>query len=99
MNQRLLQYARVPLELNGKAGEEVFILTDSAVDPRVGEALAQAARELGMEPSLMVIPPRKAAGHEPPRSASEAMKGADLIICATSTPMTHTDAVRAALGL
>ncbi|MBI2304235.1 MAG: aminopeptidase [Chloroflexi bacterium] len=92
-----MKYAHIPLALNGKAGEEVMILTDSRTDPLIGQALAAAAFEMGMEPTLMTIVARAAHGHEPPKGAAEAMKGVFLLICATSTAMTHTDAVRGAL--
>lgn len=95
---RLVKYARVPLELNGRAGEEVLILTDTATEPAIARALAQAAAALHLEPSVLIITPRLLHGHEPSRAAAEAMKGADLILCATSTAMSHTAAIRAALA-
>lgn len=93
----LMRYARVPIELNGKPGEEVLLLADTDTDPLVYEALAAAAYEMGMEPNVMIMVARPVHGNEPTKTVARAMLGTDLLICVNSTAMTHTDAVRRAL--
>lgn len=94
---QLIRSARVPLVLNADGVREVAIVTDTAVETPVIEALAAAALALGMQPTIVMFTPRAAHGHEPPQVAAAALRGADLILAACSTAMTHTEAVRAAL--
>lgn len=95
----LMKYARVPLELNGKPKDEVLILVDTNTESLVSESLAAAAFEMGMEPNVITMIARPVHGNEPTKVVAEAMKACDLLICANSTAMTHTDAVRSALKL
>ncbi len=97
-SMELIRYASIPLELNGKAGDEVMILADSRTEPGVYESFAAAAFGMGMSPNVVLMVARAAHGHEPTRVAAKAMLETDLLLSVASTAMTHTDAVRAALG-
>ena len=48
IRMELNRYARIPLELNGKPGDEVMILADSRTEPDVYESFAAAAFGMGM---------------------------------------------------
>ncbi len=94
----VMRYARIPIDLNVRKGDEVLLLTDTDVEPLVYQSLAAAAYEVGAEAIISIITPRAMHGHEPPKPIAEAMKEADVLICAASTAMTHTEAVRAAMS-
>lgn len=97
ISMELNRYSRIPLELNGKAGDEVMILADSRTEPGVYESFAAAAFGMGMAPNVVLIVARSAHGHPPTQVAAQAMLGANLLLSVGSTAMTHTEAVRAAL--
>ena len=67
-----------------KAGESVLVITDDKKLP-IGNALYQAAKELGAEALLMTMEPRKVSGEEPPAVVAAAMLAADVIVCPMST--------------
>lgn len=81
--------------LGVKKHETVLIVTDA---PRrnIGLALYDVCRDLAAETLLMEMQPRRVNGAEPPPAITEAMKSVDVVICPTSTSLTHTDARRAA---
>jgi len=93
----VIKYAKVPVELNVRQGENVVVVSDTDTEPLVYESVAAAAFEIGAEVTVVIMTPRLMHGHEPPRPVAEAMKGADVLICAASRSLTHTDAVRNAL--
>ena len=72
-----------------KAGENVLILTDDA-KLNIGNALYEAAKELGADAMLLTMKPRKVSGEEPPAAVAAAMKAADVVLCPMSTSVTHT---------
>lgn len=74
-----------------KKDETVLILTD---DKRItiGKSLYNEAKQFAKEAVLMVMEPRSVSGEEPPKAVAEAMKNFDVIICPTSTSITHTNA-------
>lgn len=74
-----------------KENETVLILTDDK-KIEIGNQLYEEAKELAKEAVLMVMKPRKVSGEEPPKEVAEAMKKFDVIICPTSTSITHTNA-------
>lgn len=91
--------------MNGKSGyrivvedcmavnkdETVLILTDDN-KIEIGNSLYEEAKNLSKEAVLMVMKPRKVSGEEPPEVVAAAMKSFDVIICPTSTSITHTNA-------
>ena len=70
-----------------KTGEEVLIITDDS-RKEIGEAIYEAAGNLGCEKLLMVMKEREVSGQEPPK----AMKAADVVIVPTAQSLTHTNA-------
>ena len=81
--------------LGVKKHETVLIVTD-APRRKIGLALYEVCRDLAAETLLMEMQPRRVNGEEPPPAITEAMKSVDVVICPTSTSLTHTDARRAA---
>lgn len=84
---------RIVLEdcLDVKEKETVLIVTDDN-KLAIGESLYDEAKAMGAEAMLMVMKPRKVSGEEPPLAIAEAMKTADVIICPTTSSLTHTNA-------
>ena len=84
---------RIVLEdcLAVKEDETVLILTDDN-KINIGESLYSEAKKLAKEAVLMVMKPRSVSGEEPPEVVAEAMKKFDVILCPTSTSITHTNA-------
>ncbi|WP_070041019.1 aminopeptidase [Robinsoniella peoriensis] len=77
--------------LDAKPEETVLVVTD---DSRflIGQAIYEAANELGCESLLLRMKERNVSGEEPPKAVSEAMKWADIVICPTAKSLTHTNA-------
>ncbi len=84
---------RIVLEdcLDVKEKETVLIVTDDN-KLAIGESLYDETKAMGAEAMLMVMKPRKVSGEEPPLAIAEAMKTADVIICPTTSSLTHTNA-------
>jgi len=93
----LIKYAKIPIELNKKGVREVAILTDTGREFEVAEALAAAAFEIGIEPTIMIMPARPVHGMEPTVIMSNGVLGSQMMMFATSTGMAHTECVRTAL--
>lgn len=74
-----------------KKGEEVLIVTDDT-RKEIGEALYEAAGNLGCERLLIVMNERELSGQEPPKAVAAAMKSADVVIAPTAQSLTHTNA-------
>ena len=74
-----------------KKGEEVLIVTDNT-RKEIGEALYEAAGNLGCERLLTVMNERELSGQEPPKAVAAAMKSADVVIAPTAQSLTHTNA-------
>lgn len=74
-----------------KAGEELLVVTDDSRTD-IGQAIYEAARELGCEAILLTMKEREVSGQEPPRIVADAMKSADVVICPTAKSLTHTNA-------
>lgn len=82
---------RTPLELNGKSGDRVLIITDTSMEQRLWEGLCEAATSLGMEPMVAVMKPRATHATNPPRPiiAAALDPEVDLCIYLTSTALAH----------
>jgi len=78
-------------------GEDVLIVTDFE-KVKIAEALASVAYERGADVMIAIMVPRKGHGQEPPDPIAEAMKKADVIFTPVSCSITHTQAVKGALG-
>lgn len=70
-----------------KTGEEVLIITDDS-RKEIGEAIYEAAGNLGCEKLLMVMKEREVSGQEPPKAIAAAMKAADVVIVPTAQSLT-----------
>jgi 2,5-dihydroxypyridine 5,6-dioxygenase len=82
---------RTPLMLNAKAGARILIITDTAMDPLLWQALAAAAATLDMEPSVAIMQPREHHAMDPTSPICRAAldPAVDLCIYLTSTAMAH----------
>ena len=74
-----------------KPGEVILVITDDS-RKEIGEAIYEAAGNLGCEKILMVMKEREVSGQEPPKVIAEAMKAADVVIAPTAQSLTHTNA-------
>lgn len=75
--------------------ERVLIVAD-VHRRRIGQALYQVCQDLAREVLYLEMLPRQVNGEEPPAAVQEAMKSVDVVICPTTTSLTHTEARRAA---
>jgi leucyl aminopeptidase (aminopeptidase T) len=87
-----LEYLRRPLVTNIKSGMQILIVTDTAHDPRVWQAIMSTCSELGAEPTLALFDPRPADYFDPPKAVCEAMTKSDINILLASTGMLHSHA-------
>ncbi|MBW2305471.1 MAG: aminopeptidase [Deltaproteobacteria bacterium] len=96
----LMRGAKRIVEYNAgvKPGEKVLIITDFSEQIPHAQALAGAVWQAGAEPIISIIVPRKTPGQEPPELVAESMKKADVILLPLSISITHTPALKAALG-
>ena len=82
---------RTPLELNGKPGDKIFVITDTRMDPVLWQGLLKAANDLQMEPAIGIMNPLVTHSSNPVSSIHRAALDPelDLIIYLTSTAMAH----------
>ena len=82
---------RKPLELNSKAGDKILIITDTGMEPVLWQGLAAAAREMGIEPVVAIMPPREAPSTDPVSAIRRAALDPEIDLCVylTSTAMAH----------
>jgi len=74
-----------------KPGENVLVLTDPRVSRRIPASLAEATYLSGGIPSLLVMPPSLYPGAPLPFPAEQAVRGAELVIMATSKSVAHAE--------
>jgi 2,5-dihydroxypyridine 5,6-dioxygenase len=91
--------ARKLLQVCGQAreGEEVLVVCDPHTRG-LAEIIAEAGAELGVVPLILQMPIRARDGQEPPDSVAAAMAKANLILTPVQRSITHTHAVRNAVG-
>ena len=87
-----LEYIRRPLVTNITKGMKVLVVTDTAHDPRVWQAIMSVLSELGADAVLALFDPRPADYYDPPQAVCEAMKTVDVNILLASTGMLHSHA-------
>jgi hypothetical protein len=81
----MVRNARTIFEMNCTPGDNVVIITDSAMDPNVWQSIAAASNEHGCETTVMMMAdPREYHGTKPPLSVLEASKHAKICISNTS---------------
>jgi leucyl aminopeptidase (aminopeptidase T) len=78
-----------------RAGEVVAVVTDDVVRT-VGEALAREAGELGADPVLAIMAPRRVSGEEPPEPVAALMRESAVLLLPTNASLSHTRARKAA---
>ena len=96
-NDNLKDAARRTLSdcMGVRAGEVVTVVTDDVVRA-VGEALAREAAELGADPILNIMKPRRVSGEEPPEPVAALMRESRVLLLATKASLSHTRARKAA---
>lgn len=92
-----LEYLRRPLVANIRPGMKVLLVTDTAHDPRVWQAIMSILSELGADATLAMFDPRPADYYDPPAAVVQAMKTVDVNILLASTGMLHSPANGAAM--
>ncbi len=87
----IMRTIRIPLELNAKTGDKILIITDTRMDPVLWQSMAAAAGEMGMEPTIVIMTPRRAHGYDPTSPILHAVRDPDLDLCVymTSTALAH----------
>ncbi|MCF8475455.1 MAG: hypothetical protein K9G60_00355 [Pseudolabrys sp.] len=94
-----LEYLRRPLIANITKGMKVLVVTDTAHDPRVWQAVMSILSECGADATLALFDPRPADYYDPPQAVCEAMKKVDVNILMASTGMLHSHANSAAMDV
>ncbi|APZ50793.1 aminopeptidase [Salipiger abyssi] len=94
----LVEVLKTPLRLNAKAGDRIYIITDTAMEEPVWRGLHDAALALEMQPTVALMQPRATHSTDPESAVrSGAMDASnDLVVYLTSTAMAHapiTDAL------
>lgn len=84
--QRLLE------ENLGATPNETLVVVTDGPKRDIGRALFEAGRALELEAGLLEMRPRERSGVEPPEYVVSAMETADIVVCPTSTSLTHTRA-------
>lgn len=75
--------------MGAKLGECMLVIMDEGTR-RVGSALFDAGRALGLEAMAVEMLPRTRNGEEPPKAIAEIMKHVDLLLAPTSKSLSHT---------
>jgi len=78
--------------LNASPGEAFLLVTDTSVPGELADALFEAARGAGTDPTHVRIATRSRSGEEPPPLVEAAMVGADVCLCIASRSLYHTKA-------
>jgi leucyl aminopeptidase (aminopeptidase T) len=81
--------------LSVREGEEVLVIADPGRE-RLGHALLDAARALGADGALTILPPDPRRGFEPPRSVAAAFSACDVFLAPCEPSLSHTVARKAA---
>ncbi len=82
---------------NIKKGENVLIITDNGISPKIAEALAIASTAAGGNVSVIITSPGKNPGEEPNKIIAAAMSEADMIFSPTTRTVYHSNATKVAL--
>jgi leucyl aminopeptidase (aminopeptidase T) len=84
--------------LQVKRGETVLIISDTDRPRTITQALAYSAVSAGGEPIIIIMEPQKIGGQEPPAPVAAAMASVQVVINQSTYSLTHTAAVREAMG-
>ena len=67
-----MEYLRKPLVRNVKAGDRALVVTDTAHDPRVWQAVMSILQEIGADVTVALFERRPADYYDPPAAVCEA---------------------------
>ncbi|PTM43412.1 aminopeptidase [Bosea sp. 124] len=84
-----MEHLRRPLVRNIKSGDKVLVLSDTAHDPRVWQAVMSILQEIGADTTVTLFERRPADYYDPPAAVCEAMMKSDANILIASTGMLH----------
>src|SRR5690606_33944563 len=76
-------------------GEQALVVSDTATDPSLAEALARALREVGAETSVITTDQAKTDSGEPSPAVAAAMLASDVVFTLVQVSITHTEATKA----
>ncbi len=93
-----LKYLRRPFESNVSAGQKVLVVTDTAQDARVWQAVSTILADLGADATIALFEPRPADYYDPPAGVASAMLHSDVNVLLASTAMLHSPASMAAMA-
>lgn len=88
----LIQNAKTPYKLNYEDGDEVSIISDTQMDPKIWSVMAKAAHAMGIEPTIALMPARDAPQAEPTDAVKQVMLESDLSVLVPSQALVHSDA-------
>lgn len=91
-NAELIENAKKPFELNVDDDDEVLIVSDTAMDPQMWSVLNDAARSMGIEPTVALMSEREYTQADPTPQVREAMLSADVCVMVTSEAIVHSQA-------
>jgi leucyl aminopeptidase (aminopeptidase T) len=84
--------------LGVREGEEVVIVTDTEVSPRITDVLATEVMAAGARPLVLRMLPHHVGGEEPLPAVTAAIHAASAVILQDSYALVHTDAFRGAMA-
>lgn len=87
-----LKYLRRPFASNVRPGDKVLVVTDTAQDERVWQAIMSIVADLDAEPTLALFEPRPADYYDVPAVVAAAMLQSDIVVLVASTAMLHSPA-------
>ena len=76
---------------NIQEGESILVVTDDKLE-EIGDLFYQAAAQHAYEVASIKMPAIYKSGEEPPIAISSAMANSDVVLCITSSSLTHTKA-------
>jgi leucyl aminopeptidase (aminopeptidase T) len=86
----MITAAAKPYKKIGVPGETVAILTDTDTDPIIWQALATAAKSLGLNPIVSIMVPSERDYADPPLAVQKLAEAADIIHYTTRHGLVHS---------
>ena len=84
-----MDHLRRPFARNVQPGNKILILSDTAHDSRVWQAVMSICQEIGADVTVALFGRRPADYYDPPAAVCEAMLRSDINILSASTGMLH----------
>jgi leucyl aminopeptidase (aminopeptidase T) len=82
------------LDCMGTKPDEKILIVSDAGKREIGLILFENAKQLGLQTLYCEMPPNERDGEEPPEDVALLMQSYDVVLCPTSTSLTHTTARR-----